>query len=87
MMGPAKDNNCHNNPYLRLAELHGAALICLLLCRPRGSPIGWFARSVTSSGVASTYPKPDDVEAYVKAQQYDPTYSPALPAMYSWPDA
>ncbi|KAE8737245.1 hypothetical protein FOCC_FOCC017293 [Frankliniella occidentalis] len=39
------------------------------------------------NGTASTYPKPADIKAYVKSQQYDHSYSSALPALYAWPDA
>lgn len=39
------------------------------------------------TGVASAYPKPADLKAFIRAEQYDPHYSSSLPAMYSWPDA
>ncbi|KAJ9589713.1 hypothetical protein L9F63_017085 [Diploptera punctata] len=37
------------------------------------------------SGVASVYPKPDDIEEFIKAQRYDCHYKSALPTSYSWP--
>ncbi|KAK7863404.1 hypothetical protein R5R35_004361 [Gryllus longicercus] len=36
-------------------------------------------------GMASTFPKPDDIKAFIKAQLYDWHYSSSLPKTYSWP--
>lgn len=36
-------------------------------------------------GQASTYPEPEDKEAFIKAQLYDTNYRPAIPSMYPWP--
>ncbi|KAF0767616.1 NADP-dependent malic enzyme-like [Aphis craccivora] len=37
------------------------------------------------TGVASTFPEPEDKIEFIKAQLYDYNYSSALPPLYSWP--
>lgn len=37
------------------------------------------------SGLAAVTPKPNNLEAFIKAQVYDPTYEPSLPVVYSYP--
>lgn len=37
------------------------------------------------SGMASTYPEPEDKGAFIKYQLYDTEYRPAIPTTYSWP--
>ncbi|XP_043192941.1 NADP-dependent malic enzyme-like isoform X2 [Amphibalanus amphitrite] len=43
------------------------------------------AEHAYKTGTASTYPRPTDVEAFVRAQLYDPRYGSAIPQAYSWP--
>ena len=38
------------------------------------------------TGLASVYPKPDDIEEFIKAQRYDWHYNSPLPCQYTWPD-
>ncbi|XP_065339151.1 NADP-dependent malic enzyme-like isoform X2 [Cloeon dipterum] len=38
-----------------------------------------------AKGLAWTYPEPEDKEAFIRAQCYEPRYAPALPAAYKWP--
>lgn len=46
------------------------------------------AEEAYADGSASTYPEPQDKEAFVRAQLYDYTYdrSQTLPALYTWPE-
>lgn len=37
------------------------------------------------TGVASTFPEPEDKIEFIKAQLYDYSYSSALPPVYAWP--
>lgn len=37
------------------------------------------------SGIASVFPEPEDKEAFIKAQMYDTSYSPAIPSLYDYP--
>jgi len=37
------------------------------------------------TGVASTFPEPEDKIEFIKAQLYDYSYSSALPPLYAWP--
>jgi len=37
------------------------------------------------NGMASTYPEPDDKEAFVRQHQYDTTYESFVPSTYPWP--
>lgn len=35
--------------------------------------------------IATVHPKPEDYEAFIKAQLYDTNYKTAIPATYQWP--
>lgn len=37
------------------------------------------------SGMASTYPEPEDKGAFIHCQLYDTEYRPAIPTTYAWP--
>lgn len=37
-------------------------------------------------GLASVRPEPEDKEAFIKAQMYDPAYKSALPEIFEWPN-
>merc|ERR1712088_602884 len=37
-------------------------------------------------GLASTYPEPENIEEFIRAQLYDYNYTTALPARYGWPE-
>lgn len=43
------------------------------------------AEQAYDNGIASTFPKPADLEAFIKAQLYDCHYTSALPSSYAWP--
>jgi len=49
---------------------------------------GRVAREAYAEGRASTYPEPEDKEAFIREQLYDYNYdnSPALPTLYKWPE-
>ena len=36
-------------------------------------------------GLASTYPEPENIEEFIRAQLYDYNYNTALPSRYAWP--
>ena len=36
-------------------------------------------------GLASTYPEPENIEDFIRAQLYDYNYNTALPSRYTWP--
>lgn len=36
-------------------------------------------------GNASVFPQPDDMEAFIRAQMYDTTYTPVVPSTYPFP--
>jgi len=46
------------------------------------------ATEAYQSGTASTYPEPEDKEAFIREQLYDYNYDdyPALPTLYKWPE-
>lgn len=37
------------------------------------------------AGLASLYPEPKDMEAFIRSTQYDYYYDSPLPATYPWP--
>jgi len=37
-------------------------------------------------GLASTYPEPENIEEFIRAQLYDYNYNTALPSRYAWPE-
>merc|ERR1719187_2192813 len=43
------------------------------------------AQEAYNSNTASTYPEPEDKEAFIKKQLYNYNYDTALPATWSWP--
>ncbi|XP_067010270.2 NADP-dependent malic enzyme isoform X2 [Anabrus simplex] len=43
------------------------------------------AERAYEKGMATTFPKPDDIESFIKAQLYDYHYSSAVPDSYQWP--
>merc|ERR1712008_515097 len=45
------------------------------------------AKEAYKEGNASTYPEPEDMEAFIRNQLYDYTYTTSLPARYEWPEA
>jgi len=44
------------------------------------------AREAYKEDNASTYPEPEDLEAFIRHQLYDYNYHTSLPTRYSWPD-
>lgn len=44
------------------------------------------AKEAYKEGNASTYPEPEDMEAFIRRQLYDYRYTTSLPARYSWPE-
>jgi len=42
------------------------------------------AEEAYMTGAASTYPRPRDLEQHIRGQQYDYTYTAALPPTYPW---
>merc|ERR1719411_50518 len=38
------------------------------------------------SGTASTYPEPEDKEAFIRQQLYNYAYNTSLPSRYEWPE-
>ena len=46
-----------------------------------------FSQEVASfrEGLASTYPEPENIEEFIRAQLYDYNYNTALPSRYAWP--
>lgn len=45
----------------------------------------WNKRKLFILGLATVIPQPKDLEAYVRAQMYNPDYEPALPSIYPIP--
>jgi len=43
------------------------------------------AEDAYKTGTASLYPEPEDKEAFIRAQLYDPSYSSPLPETWDWP--
>jgi len=43
------------------------------------------AEDAYKTGTAFTYPQPDDMEAFIKAQLYDFHYGSSIVEAYSWP--
>jgi len=44
------------------------------------------AEEAYRAGSASTYPQPEDMEAFIRMQLYDYNYTKSLPIRYNWPD-
>lgn len=45
------------------------------------------AEEAYQEGTASTYPRPENIEEFIKKQLYDYTYGPSLPTRYEWPSS
>ena len=43
------------------------------------------AEEAYKQGTASTYPEPEDKEAFIRQQLYDYNYDRSLPLVYQWP--
>merc|ERR1712010_102476 len=44
------------------------------------------AEEAYREGHASTYPQPEDMEAFIRMQLYDYNYTTSLPVRYNWPE-